>query len=219
MHTYLERYAEKWDIARRIEYETFVEEVSRSNGWTVRCKGKTFETKKLIVATGITNRPHRPILPHVDDFQCPIIHSAELGRQVDKVTSKAVKTVAVLGGAKSAYDSAYVAASQGKKVHWIIRSSGKGPAWVFPPYTQLGPIKAWRERLPVRRFIACFSPWLWDDGMGWLRNFLHHTWLGKKVSQAFWGDIHHATLRDCQYAAIKDLNILEPEQRWVDLPL
>ncbi|ETN37631.1 uncharacterized protein HMPREF1541_07254 [Cyphellophora europaea CBS 101466] len=221
MHDYLQKYAAKWDIPRRIDYETYVKEVSRlspnTDGWNVRVRKadgseQDMQTKKLIVATGITNRPHRPQLPDVAEFGCPIIHSAELGKQSDSVTSKGVEHVAVLGGAKSAYDAVYLAASKGKNVHWIIRASGKGPVWVFPPYTQLGPINAWRERLPVRRFISCFSPWLWDDGMGWLRNFLHHTWLGKKVTQAFWGDIHHATLRDCQYAKEKELNILEPEQ-------
>ena len=221
MHDYLNRYAEKWDILRRIDFETYVEAVSRldgeESGWNVRVRKadgteQDLQTRKLIVASGITNRPHRPDLPGPTDFECPIVHSAELGKQAQTVTSKSVENVAVLGGAKSAYDAVYLAATAGKKVHWIIRTSGKGPVWVFPPYTQLGPINAWRERLPVRRFIACFSPWLWEDGMGWLRNFLHHTWLGKKVAKAFWGDIHHATLRDCQYAKHKELNILEPEQ-------
>lgn len=225
MHEYLTQYARKWDVLRRIDFETTVEEVARlpdSLGWAIRVSKPDgtrldLQTKQLIVASGITNRPHRPLLPTGSDtvFAAPILHSAELGKRSVLVTSESVSTLAVLGGAKSAYDAVYLAAREGKHVHWIIRASGKGPVWVFPPYTQLGPIQAWRERLPTRRFVAAFSPWLWGDaagGMGWLRRFLHHTWLGKKVAQAFWQDIHHATLRDCRYKEREDLNVLEPEQ-------
>jgi cation diffusion facilitator CzcD-associated flavoprotein CzcO len=238
MYQYLAQYAEKWDITRRIDFETTVDEVTRladsSDGWRLSVrKANTvqptiLETKQLIVATGVTYRPHRPLLPSAKPgdsspmtanpttFNAPIVHSIELGKQVHHVISKAASNIAVLGGAKSAYDAVFLAATAGKHVHWIIRASGKGPVWVFPPFTQLGPIKAWREMLPVRRFIACFSPWLWEDlgGTGWLRGFLHHTWLGKKVAQAFWQDIHHATLRDCRYKekGRPELRVLEPEQ-------
>lgn len=44
-----------------------------------------------------------------------------------------VQRFAVLGGAKSAADVAYASAKAGKKVHWIIRASGNGPAALFHP--------------------------------------------------------------------------------------
>lgn len=221
MHEYLDRYAKKWDLHRRIDFETYVEEVGRldsDDGWKVRVKRidgskYDYEAAKLIVATGITNRPHHPRLPDTTAYGCPIVHSTQLGKKADVITSRSVETVTVLGGAKSAYDAVHLAASTGKRVHWIIRKSGKGPGWVFPPLASLGPFKALRERLVVRRFISCLSPYIWDDGMGRLRNFLHHSWLGKKITQAFWGDIHHVTLDDCRYQKETCLNLLEPEQR------
>lgn len=221
MHEYLEQYARKWDLHRRIEFETYVEEIARldpDNGWSVKVRKldgtqHEFQTEKLIIATGITNRPHYPKLPDTTSYECQVLHSTHLGKKADAVTSQSTKTVTVLGGAKSAYDAAHLAAVSGKKVHWVIRKSGKGPGWVFPPKANLGPVTALRERLPVRRFISCMSPFMWDDGMGRLRSFLHHTWLGKKVTQAFWGDVHKATVDDCKYRDENCLNVLEPEQR------
>ena len=46
---------------------------------------------------------------------------------------------------KSAYDVVYMFAAAGREVEWIVRKSGKGPAWVFPAYANLGPFKAVRE--------------------------------------------------------------------------
>ena len=221
MYAFLDHYAKKWDITRRVEFQTYVKEISRldyNTGWNVSVRRSddtedNYSTAKLIVATGITNTPHYPHLPDTSSYGSPIIHSANLGKQTDTILSKSVQTVTVIGGAKSAYDAVYLAASSGKKVHWIIRKSGKGPGWVFPPLASLGPFKAWRERLVTRRFISCLSPWIWDDGMGRLRSFLHESWLGKKVTQAFWGDIHHVTIKDCKYQDEECLKILEPEQR------
>ena len=48
--------------------------------------------------------------------------------------------------------------------------------------------------------------------MSWLRYFLHFTAIGKKISQLFWMDIHHTTLKESLYAKEKPLNALEPEQ-------
>lgn len=226
VHEYMHAYGRKWNVLDRIQYSTTVEEVCRpedgQSGWIVRVRTdnstehETIHTARLIVATGICHRPHHPRLPSTKAYDAPIIHSAALGTcSHDLLTSKSVESVTVLGGAKSAYDAAYLFASAGKKVHWVIRASGKGPVWVFPSHTQLGPVTAWRERLPVRRVFAAMSPWLWGEE-GWWRSFLHNTWMGRKVSQAFWKDIHHVTLRDCKYNTEECLKVLEPEQRYVN---
>ena len=220
MHEYLVRYAQKWDILRRIDLDTIVSEISRledREGWDVKVtKGgdaQELQTKKLIIATGVTHKPHRPHIEGAHSFEAPIIHSADMGRLSGPIIKDPdVKTVAVLGGAKSAYDAVYLAAMSGKQVEWIVRKSGKGPCWVFPAYTQLGPFKAWREKLPVRRLVSCFSPCFWPDGMGWIRSFFHATSFGKKIAQAFWGKMHAETLHECQFKEDKALNTLEPEQ-------
>jgi cation diffusion facilitator CzcD-associated flavoprotein CzcO len=163
MHKYLLSYARKWDLLRRIKFRTAVSIIERDEargGWNVtltptdttvagdKPAESTLWTKKLIIATGITNEPHQPGIPGQGDFEGPIIHSSALGREQGRLTKDpSIKTVAVLGGGKSAYDAVYLAACAGKQVEWIIRKSGKGPAWVFPSHAQLGPFKAWREVL------------------------------------------------------------------------
>ncbi|RMZ76393.1 hypothetical protein DV737_g4866, partial [Chaetothyriales sp. CBS 132003] len=222
MHEYLKQYAQKWDLLRRISFETFVEEITRLDsreGWNVRVKNangqsQDLQTRKLVVATGVSHRPHRPQLPDAEKFEAPIIHSAEMGKQAGAILNDPdVKVVALLGGAKSAYDAAHMAATAGKQVEWIIRKSGKGPCWVFPPFEKVGPFKVWKEMLPVRRIISCLSPCFWEDGFGWIRSFFHFTGIGKRITQAFWRQVHAATLHDCQYeGGNKELSVLTPEQ-------
>ena len=153
MHSFLKAYAQTFNILERIEYQTQVLEITRleeEQGWNVRVQTtsgeQTMQTRKLIIATGVTNRPHMPSIEGAESFEAPIIHSAHLGKQSGPlIKDPQVRTVAVLGGGKSAYDAVYLAAMAGKEVEWIIRKSGKGPAWVFPSHVQLGPIRAWRE--------------------------------------------------------------------------
>jgi len=223
MNAYLEAYARKFGLTGRIQLESTVVEVKRRDpggeGWivTVESAGGVsyLECGKLVVATGITSTPHRPQLPGSDDFDRPIIHSSELGPQSATLTGDArVRTVAVLGGSKSAYDAVYLAASTGHDVEWIIRRSGRGPTWVFPIYTFLGPFKAWRERLVTRRFVAFMCPSIFPEfaGFSWLKNVLHSTAVGRALVRAFWGASHADTIRDCRYRTEPCLGVLEPEQ-------
>ena len=85
MHDYLKAYAHRFDLLRRIDFDTEVSEVSRmteGQGWSVlihRPRTETIETRKLIIATGVTNEPHRPSIDGINDFAGAILHSAELG--------------------------------------------------------------------------------------------------------------------------------------------
>lgn len=218
MHQYIRAYAERSDLLKLIDFETKVLEISRigvREGWNLKVSNGTVnevQTKKLIIAAGATNVPHRPNLQNVKAFKGPIIHSGELGKQSDSLTKDAsVETIAVLGGGKSAYDAVYLAATAGREVEWIIRKSGKGPEWIFPSHTYLGPFKALREKLPARRIVSVFSPTLWKDGLGVLRYFLHFTSLGKKITQKFWANLHLATLTDCGMLKDDATKVLEPE--------
>ena len=153
MHEYFKQYAQRADILRRIDFETEVLEVSRlesTEGWMVKVRRPSGEqemqTKKLIVATGVTNDPHRPRIEGADSFGGSIIHSAECGTKSGPIVKDPeIEIVAVLGSGKSAWDSVYLAAMAGKKVEWIIRKSGRGSAYVFPPHARIGPFKARRE--------------------------------------------------------------------------
>lgn len=216
MHTYIKAYAEHFNLLRLIDFESPVAEVSKLEGlegWNTKLQsGGNLQSRKLIVATGATNVPHRPQLTGAEDFGGPIMHSAEIGMQGSALTDNpSVNTVAVIGGGKSAYDAVHLAGKEGKKVEWIIRKSGKGPEWVFPAHT-MGPLRAIREKLPARRFVSFFSPCLWDDGFRWIRHFLHFTTIGKTISQKFWTNLHQATIDDCGMMKDDRTKVLKPEQ-------
>ncbi len=219
MHEYYQAYAEQSDLLRLIEFNTKVCDISRlegSQGWRLKTEtgSNEFQTKKLLIATGITNLPHRPVLQGAEDFGGPIIHSAELGLKGSFLfENPSVKTVAVLGGGKSAYDSVQVAGKAGRQVEWIIRKSGKGPEWIFPSRTKIGPFTIPREFLPSRRIVSFFSPCLWNDGFSMIRDFLHSTTLGKMIAQKFWANLHAATIADCGMRNHEKTSVLEPETR------
>ncbi|KAJ9502447.1 hypothetical protein H2202_001568 [Exophiala xenobiotica] len=217
MHEYYQAYAEHHDLVKLIDFDTRVCDISRlegSQGWrlTTEIGSKEFQTKKLLIATGITNHPHRPVLQGAEGFDGPIIHSAELGLKGSLLfENPSVKTVAIIGGGKSAYDSVHVAGKTGRQVEWIIRKSGKGPEWIFPSRTKIGPFATTREFLPSRRFVSFFSPCLWNDGFSMIRDFLHSTTLGKMIAQKFWANLHAAVVADCGMRNHEKTSVLEPE--------
>ncbi|KAI1609145.1 dimethylaniline monooxygenase (N-oxide forming) [Exophiala viscosa] len=217
MHNYLEAYADRADVVRLIDFDIKVTEISPledDKGWRLKTAlaDHEYKTKKLIVATGITNHPHRPTLQGADGFGGPIIHSAELGFKGDAVfNNPKVTTIAVLGGGKSAYDAVHLAGKTGRQVEWIIRKSGKGPEWIFPSHTKMGPFSVPREWLTTRRILSFFSPCLWNDGFSKFRSFLHQTSIGMSIAQKFWANLHAATVKDCGMRLHESTRVLEPQ--------
>ncbi|KAK1774366.1 FAD/NAD(P)-binding domain-containing protein [Copromyces sp. CBS 386.78] len=220
MHAYLTAYAQHFDLMKRIRFNTRAVRLVQAptgDGWgaeiqepsnpisTITTTTTTLlETKKLIMATGILGVPNMPSLAGSSTFDAPLLHSSALGPQYQSVLQNPnINRVAVLGGSKSAYDTVYLAATTGHKVDWIIRKSGRGPSWVFPSHTKIGPFKAWREKLVNRRISTFMSPCVLPDHSGkqisWIREFLHTTKVGKAVANGFWKTMHEDTIRDCRY--------------------
>ncbi|EAA34374.2 hypothetical protein GE21DRAFT_3622 [Neurospora crassa] len=240
MHAYLTAYAHHFDLMKRIRFNTRAvrvhqvqEEVtlnSDASCWKVEVEVDvhelgnptttvTLETNKLVMATGILGVPNMPSLKGSETFDAPLLHSSALGpRYQDVLQNPHINRVAVLGGSKSAYDTVYLAATTAHKVDWIIRKSGRGPSWVFPSHTKIGPFKAWREKLVTRRIFTFMSPCVLPDHSGkhisWIRDFLHTNKVGKAITKSFWKILHADTIRDCRYREGKDnknFGVLEPE--------
>lgn len=170
VHDFLRQYARQWNLESIIHLNNKVTEVTRLDrdqngarwGITLVCNNikRTETCRKLIIATGITNAPNRADIRGSKDFDAPILHSSEMGSYAKQlIDDPKVETVAVLGGGKSACDAVYLAASNGKRVEWIIRKSGKGPVWIFPLETKMGPFTALRTvgrlLIPFARSSAC----------------------------------------------------------------
>ncbi|KAF2425275.1 FAD/NAD(P)-binding domain-containing protein [Tothia fuscella] len=185
VHEYLTSFAEKFDLTRRILLESkvkTVEYVAEDNTWilTVESTNRqsfTITAERLVIATGLTSEPNLPTFPGTDSFGQPIFHFADFGKHFS--TTETTKKVAILGGAKSAWDAAYSYAAAGVQVDMIIRKSGGGPHWMSPPYVT--PFKLWLEKLVFTRFLMWFSPCIWGDADGFprIRKFLHGTAFGR----------------------------------------
>jgi cation diffusion facilitator CzcD-associated flavoprotein CzcO len=133
MHKYLTNYAERFDLVKRIRFETKVEsaEHKEGGGWLLRLTagfkdenalgGDEIYTKKLVLATGLTSDPFLPKIAGSEIFDAPLFHSKEFLDYED--TLQTAKTVTVFGGTKSAWDAVYAYASKGVKVDWVIRGA------------------------------------------------------------------------------------------------
>lgn len=171
----------------------------------------TIDTKKLIVATGVTSQAYLPTFTGQESFGAPLIHCRDLLQHEDTILHEGER-VTIFGGTKSAWDAAYACATSGMKVDWIIRESGHGPNWMAPPYVT--PLKKWLEKLVTTRFLTWFSPCIWGsaDGYPRIRNFLHGTWLGRKIVDAFWAVLADDVIQLNGYNKHDEVKKLQP---WV----
>lgn len=125
VNTYLTMYADRFDITRRIRCNTNVTTIERleESWWRVTTQsGSKIDCKKLVIATGLTSQPFLPTITGLDSFQAPIVHTKDWSEKLCELM-KTTKTVTVIGGNKSAWDAAYMFASAGVEVNWIIRSA------------------------------------------------------------------------------------------------
>ncbi|KAF2097892.1 flavin-binding monooxygenase-like protein-like protein [Rhizodiscina lignyota] len=191
IHKYLNAYATKFNIARKVRLQSKVYVVQQDDnaGWILEVATQAGESssdisklhaKRLIVATGLASEPLRVSLPGMDDFGAPIFHSREFRAHSDML--KEAKVVTVLGGHKSAWDAAYEFAANGVQVEWVIRESGHGPIWSAPSHVT--PLKMWLEKLIFTRLLTWFSPCIFANS--YVRRFLHGTFVGRFFVDTFW---------------------------------
>ncbi|RAH78907.1 FAD/NAD(P)-binding domain-containing protein [Aspergillus japonicus CBS 114.51] len=217
LHRYLTDYAKHFGVFDRVQFHTRVTAVqprSEDDGWRlhVACSNDpvnfttTIETKRLILATGLTSLPNMPSYSGQDTFHGPVFHAKDFKREADTLTS--CTRVVVVGGAKSALDVSYAYTQAGVQVYLIIRPDGNGPVWLAKPFVT--PFKRKMEELLHTRCLTWFSPSPWqdEDGYSTVRSFLHGTKLGNLLVNNFWSilsadiiesngyeDHHHPSLR------------------------
>lgn len=227
-HEYLRQYAEKFDLVKRTLLETKVKTVEKTEkGWDLTLRsakdsgrdGQEQGTRlvtgiKLIVATGLNYLPAPINILGSESFQPPIINFASFGADFPSLINDAsIKQVAVIGTGKAAYDSVYLLATSGKRVTWIIRKSGHGPAYMSPPYMWIGPFYCWIEMVASLRPFTFLSPCIWGnaDGFGSLRSLLHESRVGRWIVKNFWKKLGSDILEQGGLNKHEKLTVLKPE--------
>ncbi|KAF2751223.1 FAD/NAD(P)-binding domain-containing protein [Sporormia fimetaria CBS 119925] len=194
VHEYLQALIDDNGIDSLIRLNTKVDTAEKiAGGWKLSCISSTGEgkdvqilTNKLILSTGLANRPSMPRYAVSPEFQPPIIHSASFPSHYSEIVAPNKHTL-IIGAGKSAWDIAYACATNNGTATMLIRPTGKGPLWMSPPYVT--PFKLWLEKLVFTRFFGLMSPCPWASNEGFegvARRFLHGTWLGRKIVTAFW---------------------------------
>lgn len=206
MYEYLCAFAEWADIKQFIRLNTIVEVLEQEQqgdeekSWILHCvsssssssssaekKETMIRAQKVIVATGNTNKSLLPAYPTSTTFSSPVLHTRDFPAHYTEIVRPQTHTV-VVGSGKSAWDVAYACATQSSSsATLLIRPDGNGPVWMTPSHVT--PFGMWLEKLVHTRFFGFMSPcpWATTTGVeGWLRYFLHKTWLGRKMVAGFW---------------------------------
>ncbi|KUL86456.1 hypothetical protein ZTR_08170 [Talaromyces verruculosus] len=236
VHDYLEAYVDEFGLREYIRLGHKVESVverrtADKSSWVLdvedlaTARKSTIHAKKLIVATGQTSQAYFPerLFAGQETFQRPMFHCVDLHKYESELFDKSQesrddgagkKKITVFGSAKSAFDAAYtIAETHNTPVDMIIRASGHGPIWMCPALVT--PLKKFLEKLMTVRLLTWFSPCIWGtaDGYVGIRSFLHSTWLGRKIVDAFWGVIGNDVKTLNKYDSHPETAKLKP---WVD---
>jgi hypothetical protein len=216
LHAYFERYVDHFGLRECIRLNSTVERAAhRPDGsWTLDVRSGEEATtrisaKKVIFATGLTSKPYLPTFDGQGSFGAPLFHIRDL-KQYETEVLRDGQRVAIFGGTKSSWDAAYTCATAGMQVDWVIRESGHGPNWMAPPYVT--PLKKWLEKLVHMRLLTWFSPCVWGDGdrFATIRRWLHGTWLGRKVVDAFWSILANDVMTRNGYDQHPEVRKLKP---------
>jgi hypothetical protein len=192
---YLERYVDSHiysgkSLRDRTMFKVKVLRLDKiSESWRITAqdnenKEATYNACRLVLATGHTTIPNMPSTPGQENFQGPVFHQKEFGKVTAAIlASDSYKVITILGGGKSAADMVYDSVKAGKRVNWIIRETGEGPA-CFTAAVGKGPYKNGPEIAATRMFSAlspsCFAP------ITWWTKLIHGTIYGRKLVAKIW---------------------------------
>ncbi|KAF7902103.1 uncharacterized protein EAF01_007401 [Botrytis porri] len=146
---------------------------------------RIIKTKKLAIATGQNSLPYIPTFPNQTNFQSPIVHQKHF-RQISTsalASDFPYTAVTILGGGKSAADMVYECVKAGKKVSWLIRQSGEGPA-IFAGAKGRGQYRNSAEMSATRAFSA-LSPSCFAEQTWWSR-FIHRSRIMNSIVSRIW---------------------------------
>ncbi|RYP64003.1 hypothetical protein DL771_008974 [Monosporascus sp. 5C6A] len=136
------------------------------------------------------------------DFEKPVIHSLELGTQLEYMANN-VERATVVGRSKSSYDIVYHLLSAGKKVDWVTRDGVSGPFSLYAP-TFLG---LWNMADHVStRFAPNFSPCIMNTS-GFCYDFFQRSLVGRMFANLYWRTANYLSVSHAQFWRTTDMVI------------
>ena len=201
---YLEQYVENHvyngkSLRERISFGFRVVRIEKSGGiWELHgSDAQKITARTVVVASGNTSRPAMPALPGKENFSGPIIHQKDFGRASSEVfAASSVQKITVLGGGKSAADMVYASVKAGKKVAWIIRQDGEGPA-AFAAAAGKGPYRNGLE-ITATRMMSSLSPSSFAKP-NWLSSLVHGSALGRRILTQIWLGADEACRKEADF--------------------
>ncbi|KAI9460710.1 FAD/NAD-P-binding domain-containing protein [Russula earlei] len=194
VRNYLEEFAERF-LKDKIRFETEVLNIRRGDhgkGWKVLVRDRRANTEKvshysrIVLCTGGCSRPHYPELAFTAKaagFSGPVVHSMHFKSRIDDLLQCTVPVdthpvqgapIVVIGGGKSAQDSAAFLAREGRPVMMIFDTTDAILASTIP----------WPPYIRRSRFLSIMSPH--KKLRTRLERFLHTTCLGAVIVYYFW---------------------------------
>jgi dimethylaniline monooxygenase (N-oxide forming) len=211
---YLQQYAAKFDLSSKIKFNCEVTKAVRradAPGWILTLQsGETLSCDKLIVSTGLHNKPKWPSVPKDSSFLGTVIHSKTLGKQYQDIISSGAKDIIIVGGCKSAIEASMLFLENGSsiKIHWLVRPSAQGvPMVVVDPKMKPNFVAVAQTRL-----FSVFGPTIFNTSGFWYR-LLHsgRSWFGAKVFDGYWSLMSKIVKAGPEYGKSENSRRIEPQ--------
>jgi len=188
----LEKYANLFDIKKRIRFQTQVVSISKDDlkneqiPWIVQTeivtdgKKETYEFDFVVIATGLFSQPNIPTFKGQHRFSGIITNPQEI-KSIEQLENK---DVLVIGCGKCATDMTVLASKYARSCHMLFRRAH----WMLPRQIVSG-------FLPVRilfiRALSTIYPPIPNAPCGFLLRFLHEKFpsLFMKISEGIGNDI------------------------------
>ncbi|KAL3448079.1 hypothetical protein BJX65DRAFT_317662 [Aspergillus insuetus] len=247
INRYLHIWSQKWDLTRRIRLNWKVDGVSRlpSKQWSLSIVAQTGSTStpltiicdKLIIAVGLTSERNIPDIPRTGCHPIPEIHAKDVGLYCQNnlgyeplpVQQKPLKctpqcsslprSVAVYGGAKSAFDFIHLFGSLHRNSaslrlnacppEPVQKTSGERPGSLHP---MVGMMSRCVYEIPKRM--------AWPSSTSrhhiprvegsWLRRIIHESRLGRAAVRQVWKQVDASIHASAGYDSQPKMDKLRP---------
>lgn len=194
LRRYFQEFADTF-LQGRIRFSTTVLNIKRDatqapTPWLLDVKKEddskeTLKYTRIVLCTGGCHTPRIPANLSLSaskdsNFHGQTIHSVEFGQRRKDILSLVptdqtdAPSIVIVGGGKSAQDMAAYLASQGRRVTVVFETAD----------SFLASKKPLPDFVRKSRLLSIFSPYIELQSV--LEKFLHKTWIGSKIVNAFW---------------------------------